>query len=43
MFDGDLIDGVYLNHGLSAADPDWAQAVAAVVQSLEDATGRKLA
>ncbi len=35
-----LIDGVYLNHGLRAADPDRAQAVATVMQALQDAIGR---
>ena len=34
-----LIDGVYLNHGLGAADPDWERAVATVMSSLEDAIG----
>lgn len=34
-----LIDGVYLNHGLGAADPDWAQAVRVVMTSLEDSVG----
>lgn len=32
-----MIDGVYLNQGLSAGDPDWEQAVASVMASLEDA------
>ena len=31
-----MIDGVYLNHGLGASDPDWERAVATVMQSLAD-------
>jgi TetR/AcrR family transcriptional repressor of bet genes len=35
-----MIDGVYLNHGLGACNPDWEQAVAAVMASLDDALDR---
>lgn len=34
-----LIDGVYLSHGLSAADPNVSDAVATVMASLSDALG----
>lgn len=36
----EMIDGVYLNRGLGAADPDWEQAAGAVMDSLMLLIGR---